>query len=175
MKVRWRSVSLIVLGVIGIGLFGYSLTQQTAIQRQMNGTMAEINQSILTTGHVVAQTGVVLQPLDATTTALASIEKSEQATTASLAAMNSHLKNIGNTEQQIISNLDVLNGVTGQVKSTLVDMQSVGNQLYTFSDTSLQQATQEAAAVGDLNRMTDTSIAELHQLNSKLSALRLLP
>lgn len=175
MKIRWGGVTLLTLGVIGLGVFGYSLTQQTAIQRQMNDTMAAINQSILTTGQVVAQTSTVLQPLDATTHALASIESSEQATTSNLASMNVSLRNTGRTEQQIITALDGLNRTTGQVSTDLTDMQSVGNQLYSVSETSLHQATQEANSVGSLNRMTDTSIAQLHQLNSKLSALRLLP
>jgi chaperonin cofactor prefoldin len=173
--IRWQSASLLILGIAGLATFGYSLTQQTAIQRQMNETMGQINQSILTTSHVVAQTATVLEPLDATTKALSSIETSEEKTTASLASMNNHLRGIGATEQNIISSLDTLNNVTGQVSSTLTVMQSVGGQLYAVSEASLQQANGMSSRVGDLNHMTDTSISQLHQLNSKLSALRALP
>lgn len=162
-------------GLVGVGLFGYSLTQQTAIQIQMNRTMTQIDQAIIGTGQLVDGTAQALQPLVATTNALAEIEHKEQGTVANLANMNQHLADLANTETGIVTGLDSLNQVTHAVSVDLSNMSQVNASLLQSSMASSSQARLEATQVGQLNGMTTTSITQLHRLNGKLSALKLLP
>lgn len=171
----WISSGLWLAGLLGVGMFGYSLTQQTAIQIQMNKTMAQINQAIVNTGELVDGTAQALQPLVATTNALNSIEQKEKATVADLASMNQHLANLAQTESGIITGLDSLNQVTHGVSVDLSNMSQVNASLLQSSVSSASQARLEATRVGQMNGMTNTSINQLHQLNGKLSALKMLP
>jgi hypothetical protein len=162
-------------GALGIGMFAYSLAQQTLIQGQMNHTMTVIDSSLAKTGTVVAATSTTLQPLVDTTRALAQIETAEEHAADSLASMNNHLAQTAEGEKKIIAGLGSLNEVTSGVGGQLADLgQVTGNLLQAGAD-SKTQAAQIADGVAALNGMTDTSIAELKRLNDKLAALRLLP
>lgn len=169
------SSGLWLVGLAGAGVFGYSLTQQTAIQIQMNQTMQQIDEAIVNTGRLVAGTATALHPLVSTTAALNSIEHKEQGTVADLASMNQHLAQLAQTEGGIVSGLGSLNQKTQSVSADLSVMSQVNASLLQSSGSSASQARLEATRVGQLNGMTSTSIGQLQQLNHKLSALKLLP
>ncbi|MGZ4163630.1 MAG: hypothetical protein ACXVDB_05310 [Tumebacillaceae bacterium] len=175
MRFTWVNVLLLLGGVIGAGLFGYSLVQQTALQSRMNDTMALINRSIVSTGAVVKQTSQSLQPLVETTTALATIEQQEERTVTALNSMNAHLSKTAESEKGLITGLDNLNKVTSGVSSDITSMQGVNDSLLQLGGRSVSQAQQEAQQVGTLNQLTKTSIDQLRTLNQKLSPLRVLP
>lgn len=171
----WMTSGLMLAGLLGLGTFGYSLTQQTAIQSQMNQTMNQINVSIATTGGLVAQTVTALKPLYSTTSALANIEIQQQSTISYLKQMNQHLQNLATLESSIVTGLDNLNQATQNVSTDLTGMAGLNNQLLNANGSSVIQANSEAAKVGQLSQMTNTSISQLHQLNGKLSGLKALP
>ncbi|HEU4963858.1 MAG TPA: hypothetical protein VFV52_08400 [Bacilli bacterium] len=168
--------ALILLGgIVGLGLFGYSLSQQTEMQAQINQSMAMVNDSIGQTGAIVQQTSDTLQPLYETTRSLAEIELQEEATVTEVGAMNDHLARIATSERGIISGLASLDQATLSVSDKVTAMGQVTNDLLDVGASSKTQATQEAGQVAELNRLTGLSIAELRRLNSKLAALRLVP
>lgn len=175
MSKLWVTGGLWLAGLVGVSVFGYSLTQQTAIQAQMNQTMLQIDAAIVTTGGLVDGTAKALQPLVATTKALKTIEQKEQATVSDLTSMNQHLADSAQTENGIVQGLDSLNQVAQGVNHDLSNMSQVNALLLESSISSAGQANLEAMKVGQLNGMTATSIAQLQQLNHKLSALRMLP
>jgi hypothetical protein len=156
-------------------MFGYSLTRQTMIQKQMNETMAVINDSIQSTGNVIQQTSHALQPLYDTTEALAAVEQREERTVADLASMNAHLSQIGKTEQRIIQDLGRLNSISSDVSNLLSSLAATNQQLLGSGYTSILQASQEGNQIMTLNQMTRNSINQLKELNEKLAPLRLLP
>jgi hypothetical protein len=162
-------------GFLGAGLFGYSLYEQTQVQTQMNASMAVINQSIVSTRTVIHETQTVLDPLAATTAALAQIEQREQATVQHLAAMNAHLGATAEKETRIIAGLDSLNTYTDQAGSLLQKLAGTNQSLLQANQRSLASAQQEGSQVGTLNTLTTQTIAELRTLNRKLAPLRLLP
>jgi hypothetical protein len=161
--------------VIGLGLFGYSLTQQTEIQLQMGHTMGAVNQSVVQTSGIVASTSEALSPLLATTKALAGIETQEQQTVTDLQGMNDKLQKTAVTEQSIILHLNQLNGTTNAISGDLSGLSSVNGRILGVSQQSSSQGSIEAGRVGDLNGMTDVSISQLNQINHRLEALKLLP
>jgi hypothetical protein len=175
MHKAFTSGVLLLTGLAGAGMFGYSLTQQTAIQMQMNLTMKQINESITTTRELTKQTSVILQPLVGTTEALAAIEKLEEESLSDIESMNGHLRDIAKGEQGIIQGLDRLNVVTDQARTGLIHLSSMNDQLLAANRQTLQMAQQEASHVSQLNHMTDTTISQMHQLNRKFAVLKLLP
>ena len=176
-RIPWKisTIAVTLLSVAGLAAFVYSLLQLTAIQAQMDQTMEAIRTSVGTTSQLVGQTSKALQPLTKTTQALLAIEQNQKDTTSHLMSMNNHLRQTGNIESSIIDRLDSLNASTSQINAQLSGMQNVNAQLLSQSRQSVAQANQETAGVADLNGMTSTSIQEMHQLNGKLSVLRLLP
>jgi|SRR5579875_1122659 len=172
---KWLTITSWGLSVIGLTVFGYSLTQQTKIQLQMNQTMAQIDTSLGETTPLVSATSNALQPLVGTTLALANIERQEQLTTNDLFAMNQHLRTIANTERGILVELHNLDDVTTQVSQNIAAVSSVNQGIFSTSQTAASQAGEEAGQVGSLNQQTQTATAQLHTLNHKLSALKLLP
>ncbi|MGB8954428.1 MAG: hypothetical protein WCC10_03590 [Tumebacillaceae bacterium] len=171
----WMTGGLIVAGLLGVGMFSYSLAQQTALQGQINEAMTVINHSLVSTTTVVAETSEALQPLYETTRSLAEIERQEEATVAALHAMNDHLVSIAKSEQGIVGGLDSLNGATQGVSDRLTGMSRVTQDILQSATQSKGQAVQEANGVGRLNALTSQTIQELKQLNDKLYPLRLLP
>jgi hypothetical protein len=168
-------ILLLLLGATGAATFGYSLTQQTSLQARMNQAMASINSSITATTGLVGETATALQPLGDTTVSLGQVETHESKAVRNLASMNDHLRRIGTVEQQIVGRLDSLNGTMGSINGELDTLSGLNGQLLERSTSSTSQARTEANLVGSMNGMTDTTIAQLHRMNSKLSALRLLP
>lgn len=164
-----------ILSVAGIIAFAYSLMQMTQIQAQMNHTMNAINSSVEQTTSLVGDTAIALKPLQATTQALQTIEDKQKSTAHHLASMNNHLRNIGTAESLIVQRLDTLNQSERGIDSNLSTMAGINSNLLVKSQQSVTQARTESSTVNELNSMTATSIAELHKLNGKLSALRLVP
>ncbi|MBX6353291.1 MAG: hypothetical protein IRZ10_08120 [Thermoflavifilum sp.] len=169
------SAMLWLAGLAGAGMFGYSLTQQTAIQLQMNQTMKQINQSIATSKKLTQQTSVILQPLVGTTEALAGIEQLETQSLSDIESMNNHLRDIAKGEQGIITGLDHLNVVTDQARTGLIRLASLNGQLLDANQQTASMAAEEATRVSQLNSMTETTIAQMHQLNQKFAALKMVP
>jgi len=161
--------------VLGVGMFGYSLTQQTAIQLQMNQTMDHVAVSLAATPPLVAQTAQALAPLTATTSALANIDRQEQQTVTDLTRMNEHLANIGASEKGIVRGLDHLNQATSSLTLQLQTVSSTNAQLLDENSIAANLGVKEANQVGDLSTQTNTSIEQLKRLNDKLSALSALP
>lgn len=168
-------VSWLGAAVVGLGLFGYSLTQQTNIQLQMEHTMTAVNQSVVQTSTVVGRTTGALKPLLGTTSALASTEVKEQSTVSALQSMNAKLQATANVESSILLHLGQLNQTTRTVSHSLSTLNAVNSQVLQASRASSGQGQTEASQVGQLNSMTNTSIFQLQQINHRLSALSLLP
>lgn len=171
-SITWANIGLLLAGLVGAGMFGYSLVQQTALQSKMNDTMGLINDSIVTTGAVVQKTSQTLEPLVATTASLVKIEQQEQQTVGDLNAMNAHLSNTATSERGIITGLDALNKITGGVSTDLTSTSRVNDSLLDLSKGSVGQAERMAENVGTINSLTATSIDQLHELNQKLAPLR---
>jgi septal ring factor EnvC (AmiA/AmiB activator) len=171
----WVSVGLILAGMLGAGTFGYSLLQQTALQGQINGAMQVINQSIDTTGQIVKQTSVTLDPLTETTQSLAEIQQQEEQVVQHIAAMNASLEWIAKSETGIITGLESLNQVTQSASMALYGMGQTNSSILQASSLSAQQGNQEAGQVAELNRLTQYSIVQLKEMNDKLYMLRQLP
>lgn len=171
---KWQIVCWLT-GWVGLGMFGYSLAQQTVLQADINGAMAVISESLASTGAVVGETSQTLDPLQATTLSLAEIELQEQATADSLASMNRRLEAVAKSETGIIEGLKELNVATVIVENKLQAMGGVTGDLLQSGKTSGTQAATVADQVTELNRLTAETIAELKKLNDKLAPLRLLP
>ncbi|MBL0385285.1 hypothetical protein JJB07_01385 [Tumebacillus sp. ITR2] len=175
MSTKIFSILLFLGGFLGVGMFGYSLYQQTQVQSQMNASMSVINDSIISTRVVIRETSTVLDPLTETTTALAQIEQREQATVQHLASMNAHLRTTADSETQIITGLDNLNSYVTHAGSSLQKLADTNHTLLQTGRTSLYSAQQEGGQVGQLNTLTTQTITQLRTLNGKLAPLRLLP
>ena len=171
---KWQIVCWLT-GWAGLGMFGYSLAQQTVLQGDINASMAVIRDSLAATGVVVGETSQTLDPLQATTLSLAEIEQQEQATADSLASMNGRLAAVAESEKGIIAGLKELNVSTVIVEGRLQAMGGVTGDLLRSGKTSGTQAATVAGQVTELNRLTAQTIAELKKLNDKLAPLRLLP
>ncbi len=161
--------------VVGLGLFGYSLTQQTNIQLQMGQTLTAVNQSVVQTGTIVGRTSRALSPLLGTTTALAGIETKEQSTVASLQGMNDKLQATAVVEASILLHFGTLNQTTQNVQGAISRLGTIDGKVLGASQASSQQGNTEANQVGQLNSMTDTSISQLQQINHRLELLKLAP
>lgn len=175
MALRWASIGLVLSGMLGAGTFGYSLVQQTSLQSQINSAMQVINQSIETTGTIVKKTSETLDPLTETTTSLATIAQQEEQVVQHISAMNASLELIAKSETGIIAGLDSLNQVTQSASDALYGMSQVNGSISQASSMSARQGNQEAGQVGQLNGLTQNSIAQLKELNDKLYLLRQMP
>lgn len=173
--IRWGTIGLVLLGTLGAGTFGYSLLQQTNIQGNINKAMEVINKSIVSTGGLVQQTSQALEPLYDTTKGLAGIQQREEQVVQHLTGMNKSLEVIGQSESGIVAGLDSLNQVTAATSGALTKMGQANASIYAASSTSSQQSGREAAIVAELNNLTRISIAQLREMNEKLSLLRKLP
>ncbi|MCY0892192.1 MAG: hypothetical protein OWR52_01600 [Acidibacillus sp.] len=161
--------------LLGVTLFGYSMTQQTAIQGQMDNTMLTINQALHQTAPLVTATSKALTPLVATTSALIAIEQREQQTVGSIIQMNEQLQTTGNTEQAIVVGLQQLYSVSAATSQSISAVARVNGGLLSQSQSSAVQAHTEADQVTQLNDQTGVAISQLSSLNHKLSLLKLLP
>ncbi|WAH36145.1 hypothetical protein [Alicyclobacillus dauci] len=175
MVLKWFTVVSWVASAAGLGIFGYSMTQQTNIQMQMNRTMAQMNQSIHDTTPLVAATSKALEPLAATTSALSQIEIQEQHTVSDLAAMNTRLKTIGDSEGQVLAGMNSMLTETTAVGQEIGTVSNTTGGVLHASSSSAVSAQAEANDLAALNQHTADVIAQLHKLNTKLSALKLLP
>lgn len=163
------------LALLGMGMFGYSLTQQTNIQGQMNDTMAQLNRSIYDTNRIVNQTSVALNPLVKTTRSLANIEYAEQKTVSHLTSMNTALQTIGHNEQGIVNGLVQLTSTTLKVHSQLTSATSLNQAVQSNNSTAYSDATLEQQQVAALTALTPKTTTELATLNHRLAVLKLLP
>lgn len=172
---RLVSIGLVLSGMLGGGTFGYSLMQQTSLQGQINEAMQVINQSIESTGVIVKKTSEALDPLNETTSSLAEIAQQEEQVVQHITAMNASLELIAKSETGIIAGLDSLNQVTQAASHALGGMSQMNAGIMQSSSLSARQGNQEAGQVGELNRLTQHSIAQMKDLNDKLYLLRQLP
>ncbi|MFB5190156.1 hypothetical protein [Alicyclobacillus fastidiosus] len=163
------------LSLAGLGVFGYSMTQQTHIQSQMNHTMTTMNKDVAETTPLVAATSKALAPLVATTDALSQIEQQESKTVLDISAMNAHLRTIGASEQQVLTGMTALFQATSDVNRGLGDVTSTTDSVLSASESSASGASAETSHIGTLNQQTADVISQLNQLNNKLAALKLLP
>ncbi|GAX90293.1 hypothetical protein [Effusibacillus lacus] len=175
MKSKLFTILLILLGILGVGMFGYSLAKQTQMQGEMNQIMASVNESIVATGTLVQETLEVLQPFQEITASLASIEQQEEQVVVQLAVMNGHLETTGLSEKNIIAGLEALNQQTRTVSQYLNGMSDVNSGLLKASSASVQNASRINGQLGEINGMTGQSIEELGELNEKFALLRILP
>ncbi|KPV41980.1 hypothetical protein [Alicyclobacillus ferrooxydans] len=163
------------VSLVGIGLFGYTMTEQTSIQGQMNHSMTQLNGDLQATVPLVGKTAKALNPLTATTSALATIEIQEEKTVQNLALMNRHLQAIGASEQMILSGMNSVYSTTTAVSQNIGSVSRANGDILTASTTSASTATTEAGRLGALNQQTGAVISQLRQLNTKLAALKLVP
>ncbi|MCL6516259.1 hypothetical protein [Alicyclobacillus sp.] len=175
MRAIWINGLLWAIGLLGAGSFAYSLTQQSNLQTRMNQTMVEIGTSVLATSGLVQETGDALAPLGELTQTLQHMQASQSRTVTHLKAMNGRLEAIGQTEQQIIRDLDRLNAATDQVRQHLTQMAPVTAGLRDATGASAGQARQEAGSVAAMDQMTQQTVDGLHQLNQRFALLRALP
>jgi hypothetical protein len=161
--------------ILGLGLFGYSMTQQTNIQLHMNRSMSALNGDVKATVPLVGKTVQALGPLTATTSALAQIELQEQKTVQDLATMNQHLQQIGVSEQAILSGMTAVYSATSGVNQSLQGVISANGGILSSSQSAASTASVEASRLGQMNQQTAAVISQLHQLNTKLAALKLVP
>ncbi|GMA62544.1 hypothetical protein NZD89_22465 [Alicyclobacillus fastidiosus] len=163
------------LSLAGLGVFGYSMTQQTQIQSQMNHTMATMNADIAETTPLVRATSRALSPLTQTTAALSQIELEESQTVRDISAMNAHLQAIGTSEGQVLMGMNALYHATSDVNKALGGVTSTTDGILDASESSASSAGAETSRIGTLNQQTADVISQLNQLNNKLAALKLLP
>ncbi|QQE78290.1 hypothetical protein [Alicyclobacillus sp. SO9] len=169
------SVAMVAAGASGLGVFGYGLTQQAKIQKQMDGTLQQVNHSVKQTTGLVQHTSKILSPLDSTTRALAAMENQEKSVVLHLNGMNHTLGTMATTEQQTITILSQLNQTEQSVTQRLQNVSDVNGQILSANKASVGQANWEAAHLASMNSMTGLANQHLHVINQRLSALKLLP
>lgn len=159
----------------GIGMFGYSMSQQTQVQKQMDVTMQTMSADIAATTPLVAQASKDLQPLAATTTALASIEQAQEQTVKHIQSMNQHLVTIRSSEAQVLTGMQGLTKATAGVSTQLDSVGRTEHGILNSSTQAAAHAKTESTAISDLATQTADITQQLHALNGRLAALRLLP
>lgn len=175
MKSWWASLGLWGAALAGAGTWGYGLTQQTAIEVQMNQTLQTISRAIAQTSNSAMQTSVALQPLVATSQALSGAELLQRSTAAHITHMNHTLVHVASIEQVIVSQLEALNSATLGVGGQLSKIVFLNSQLLTSSQTSVQQVQQVNNNLDHIGTLTAQSIDHLHHLNARFAAFKILP
>ncbi|MCL6453777.1 MAG: hypothetical protein K6T78_09240 [Alicyclobacillus sp.] len=172
---RMLTVVSTCVSLAGLGGFSYSMAEQTHIQADMDQTMAGLNRDVAQTTPLVAQTAAALRPLQSATTSLVQIEQAETETVSHLRSMNDHLAQIGLREENILSDMQALQQGTVGLAGDLRTASGLEQGILQGSETAAALAGQAAAALGQLQHSTTDISEQLSAVNSRLSALRLLP
>jgi hypothetical protein len=164
-----------VVSVGSIGTFLWGTWQQTTTQRDLNDTMGTIVQRMQGANALLEQTNKVVEPLDAATSDLVTLNALLENTLPQLQNMNVTLAQLAADESDLITNVGTFNQDLGGLINGLNQTQALNAQLYATTVQVDKLTSTEASYLSVMAQKGRISIDQLAQLNKKFQLVGVLP
>ena len=166
---------LILVNLGFLGLMGWGVSQQIAIQEETNQVMSDVHENIRLAHQLTVVTNVQLDPLRETASIVEEMNAKLDNTVNLLSSMNNSLANVQASELNIIRGMDRLNKNTTMVMNHLGNISRINDLFLAPATRTAEQIRSEYALFEDLYDMTGTTIQEVAKLNRKFALLGKIP
>ncbi|MFC7439768.1 hypothetical protein [Laceyella putida] len=166
---------LLMVNLLLLALFGWGTVQQIKNQQATNQVMREVAHNVELTKQLTEETNRQLAPLRETSATIEAMNAKLAGTEGKLQNMNRSVDRVIASEQKIIDGLDRLNGSTRTVVGQLETLARQNERLVPTAAGVSSQTAEENRYIQSLSGLTNTSIAELSELNRKFKWLSYLP
>ncbi|NGQ94288.1 hypothetical protein G3578_03750 [Brevibacillus sp. SYP-B805] len=177
MVLPWMYVRamLALISLFSLCTFGWGTYWQIAGQAETNQEMKQVARHIKEASALTAVTIDRMKPLQETAAMLGTMNGGLTATAQLLTEMNRGLASVTNSERLIVTNLTALNGSIASTGDALQQVSGINLQLAASTGSLRSQVESEHRLMARMNSLSDTSVAEMRNLNRKIAVLRALP